>query len=132
MGATDSDFIVSNNNGRSNSILQGKIMNIDVTAIVVFLSFALIVRSVVDAWSRSRILKSPFAKDALGSLVALEEKRQRHNTLFWGVMCAALAVALWIVDSMNWRNPTPAVVAVVLGFAALGNLIYYILVRTFK
>lgn len=107
-------------------------MNIDITAIVIILAFAWVIRSVVDAWSRSRMLRSSFAKDALGSLIAQEEIRRRHATLFWGILSASIAAAFCVIDLLDWRDPTPIVVAVVLGFIAIGNLIYYILVRILK
>jgi hypothetical protein len=97
--------------------------------IAFFAAVAYVIKVVVDAGVRRRMVEANGSQELVRSILLGEEQRSRLGSLRWGVILIALAVGFGIVDAGNWDELTPGVLAILLGATGLGNLVYYAFAR---
>lgn len=97
--------------------------------ITLFVCITYAIKSVVDARVRRQLVGSNVSQELVRSIIEGDELRRRHASLRWGIVLVALAIALAVVEVMDWREVTPGVVALLLGATGLGNLAYYAIAR---
>jgi len=100
--------------------------------IVLFVCIYLTIKAVVDADARKRMIQSNGSEDMLRTLIEGEEIRRRQASLRWGVILVALALGFGLLEGFDWKEPSPALFAILLGATGLGNLAAYYLGRRAK
>ncbi|MFY2763097.1 hypothetical protein [Arenimonas sp. MALMAid1274] len=100
--------------------------------ITLFVCIAYSIKTVVDAYTRRRIIESRGSEELVRSLLDGEANRRRLASLHWGCVLVALAVGFGLVEWIGTERVTPGVVAVLLGATGLGNLAFYLLERKQK
>lgn len=89
-------------------------------------------KTVVDAYTRRRIIESRGSQEMVHALLQGEAARRRHAALHWGSVLLALAAGFGVVELMGADHVTPGAIALLLGATGLGNLAYYLLERRLK
>ena len=87
------------------------------------------IKAVVEARSRTKIVQSSPQEGLVQSILKGEEHRRRQSALRWGLVLVFLAAGFGIVSAMDWHEPSPAVIAVLLGATGLGNIVSYLVCR---
>ena len=100
--------------------------------ITLFVCIAYSIKTVVDAYTRRRIIETRGSEELVRSLLEGEATRRRLASLHWGSVLVALAVGFGLVEWMGGERVTPGVVAVLLGATGLGNLAFFLLERRLK
>jgi hypothetical protein len=93
-----------------------------------FGTIAYVIKVIVDARSRARLLQSTPPELAL-SILTDDERRRRHSSLRWGVVLVCLAVGFLVVEFADWDHPSPGVIAVLLAATGIGNIASYLVCR---
>src|SRR5690606_28754770 len=70
--------------------------------IAFFAAVAYVIKVVVDAGVRRRMVEANGSQELVRSILLGEEQRSRLGSLRWGVILIALAVGFGIVDAGNW------------------------------
>lgn len=97
--------------------------------ITLFLCIFLSIKTVVDARFRGKLLQTGGAEELLRSMARDEDIRRRHGALRWGIVMVLLAIGFGIIQGAGWQEVNAGSIAVMLGAAGLGNLIYFFLAR---
>lgn len=97
--------------------------------ISLFVCIAYAIKAVVDARVRKQLVASNISQELIQSIVEADELRRRHATLRWGTILIALAIGFGLMESLNLREITPGVLAILLGATGIGNLVAYTLSR---
>lgn len=100
--------------------------------ITLFVCIAYSLKTVVDAYTRRRIIESRGSEELVRSLLEGEATRRRQASLHWGSVLIALAAGFGLVELTGADHVTPGVAALLLGATGLGNLAYYLLERRLK
>lgn len=100
--------------------------------ITLFVCIAYSIKTVVDAYTRRRIIETRGSEELVRSLLEGEATRRRLASLHWGSVLVALAVGFGLVEWMGGERVTPGVIAVLLGATGLGNLAFFLLERRLK
>lgn len=108
---------------------EASVMNPDFIPIALFACIAYTIKSVVDSYTRRRIVESHVSEDLVRALLEGEATRRRQASLHWGCVLLALAIGFGLVDLIGTDRVTPGVIALLLGATGLGNLAYYLLQR---
>jgi hypothetical protein len=93
-----------------------------------FATIAYVIKVIVDARSRARLLQSNPPELAL-SILTEDERRRRHSSLRWGIVLVCLAAGFMVVELSSWDQPSPGVVAVLLAATGIGNIVSYLVCR---
>jgi len=91
-------------------------------------TLAFVIKIIVEARSRARLLQSTPPELAL-SILTEDERRRRHSSLKWGVVLVCLALGFMVVALADWDEPTPGALAVLLAATGIGNIASYLLCR---
>ena len=97
--------------------------------ITLFVCIAYAIKAVVDARVRKQLVASNVSQELIQSIVQADELRRRHATLRWGTILIAVAVGFGLMETLNLRDLTPGVIAILLGATGIGNLAAYYLTR---
>ena len=100
--------------------------------IVLFVCIFLSIKAVIDARARRQMVQSHGSEEMLRTLLDGEEVRRRQASLRWGVILVALAVGFALLEAFDWKEPSPALFAVLLAATGVGNLAAYYLARQAK
>jgi hypothetical protein len=95
------------------------------------LTFAVtyIVKLLVEARVRVRMLQACDSKELIETIVQGEERVRRMASLRWGIVLAAEALAFGAIQYAGWTDITPGVVALLLGAFGFGSLIFFVASR---
>jgi hypothetical protein len=96
-----------------------------------FATIGYVIKVIVDARSRTRMLQSTPPELAL-SILTEDERRRRHSSLRWGVVLVCLAVGFLVVEFADWDHPSPGVIAVLLAATGIGNIASYLVCRAME
>ena len=100
--------------------------------IALFSCIAYSIKTVVDAYTRRRIIESRGSDELVRSLLEGEATRRRLASLHWGSVLVALAIGFGLVEWTGVDRVTPGIIALLLGATGLGNLAFYLLERKLK
>ena len=100
--------------------------------ITLFVCVAYAIKTVVEAYTRRRIIESRGSEELVRSLLEGESTRRRLASLHWGCVFVTLAAGFGLVELLDADRVTPGVIALLLGATGLGNLGYYLLERKLK
>jgi putative exporter of polyketide antibiotics len=100
--------------------------------IALFSCIAYSIKTVVDAYTRRRIIESRGSEELVRSLLEGEATRRRLASLHWGSVLVALAVGFGLVEWMGVDRVTPGVIALLLAATGVGNLAFFLLERKLK
>jgi hypothetical protein len=100
--------------------------------ITLFVCLTYAIKTVVDAYTRRRIIESRGSEELVRSLLEGEATRRRLASLHWGSVLVALAAGFGLVELVDASRVTPGVIALLLGATGVGNLAYYLLERRLK
>lgn len=100
--------------------------------ITLFACIAYSIKTVVDAYTRRRIIETRGSEELVRSLLEGEANRRRLASLHWGCVLVALAVGFGLVEWIGGERVTPGIIAVLLGATGMGNLAFYLLERRLK
>ncbi|GLQ89651.1 hypothetical protein [Dyella flagellata] len=107
----------------------------DLVPIVLFLCVTLgisyIVRLLVSARLRIRMLQACSSKELVESVVQADAHRERMNALRWGILTCMEAIGFGVIQAMGWNEINPGVVAMLLGAFGFGSLLFFMLARRF-
>jgi hypothetical protein len=92
-------------------------------------TIAFVIKIIVEARARARLLQSTPPELAL-SILTEDERRRRHSSLKWGIVLVCLAVGFMVVELAKWDEPTPGALAVLLAATGIGNIASYLLCRS--
>jgi hypothetical protein len=102
------------------------------TPIVFFLCATYVIKAIIDALMRLRLLRAGGSEDLLRSILQGEEAQRRHSSLRTGMTLVALALAFAGIQVAGWTDLTPGVVAFLAGAVGAANLAFYALSRRFS
>lgn len=91
-----------------------------------FAAIAFSIHTIADARARARIVESNASESLVQSIFREEGRRRRQSALRWGIVLVFLSVGFAIVELVGWDQPTPGVLAVLLGATGLGNIVSYL------
>jgi len=94
-----------------------------------FATLAFALKTLVDARSRAQLLRANPQEGLVQSILRGEERRRRQSALRWGIVLVFLAAGFGIVGIMGWTQPSPGVMAVLLGTTGAGNIASYLVCR---
>jgi hypothetical protein len=97
--------------------------------IIAILSIAYVIKAVLDARTRGKLIAANGSEELIRSLVQNEEQQRRHASIRWGVVLVSLAVGFALIEAFGWNDVTPGAIAVLLGATGVGNLISYYISR---
>ncbi len=100
--------------------------------ITLFACIAYSIKTVVDAYTRRRIIETRGSEELVRSLLEGEANRRRLASLHWGCVLVALAVGFGLVEWIGGERVTPGIIAVLLGATGMGNLAFYLFERRLK
>lgn len=101
--------------------------------ITLFVCVAWSIKTVVEAYTRRRIIESRGSEELVRSLLEGEATRRRLTSLHWGCVLVALAAGFGLVELLVTADRvSPGAIALLLGATGLGNLGYYLLERRMK
>ena len=97
--------------------------------ITLFLCITYVIKAMLDARMRGRLIAANGSEELIRSLVQNEEQQRRHASVRWGVVLVCLAVGFALIEFFGWDDVTPGAIAVLLGATGVGNLITYYISR---
>ncbi|UPG90633.1 hypothetical protein L2Y96_02335 [Luteibacter aegosomaticola] len=97
--------------------------------ITLFISIALVIKWIVDARFRHKMVQSGVTGDLQRQWFEEELNQRRQSALRWGTVLVLLAVGFGIIQVSGWDEVNPGVVAVLAACTGIGNLIYYAISR---
>src|SRR5688572_29693123 len=92
--------------------------------ITLFLCVTYAIKALLDARTRAKLIAANGSEELIRTLVQNEEQQQRHASLRWGIVLAALAVGFGLIEYFGWDDVTPGAIAVLLGATGVGNLVF--------
>jgi len=100
--------------------------------ITLFICIAYAIKTVVESYTRRRIIESRGSEELVRALLEGESTRRRLSSLHWACVLVALAVGFGLIELLDTDRVTPGAIALLLGTTGLGNLGYYLLERRLK
>ena len=97
--------------------------------ITIFLCITYVIKAVLDARTRGKLIAANGSEELIRSLVQNEEQQRRHASVRWGVVLVCLAVGFALIEFFGWDDVTPGAIAVLLGATGVGNLVSYYISR---
>ena len=97
--------------------------------ITLFFCITYIIKAVLDARTRGKLIAANGSEELIRSLVQNEEQQRRHASIRWGVVLVSLAVGFALIEWFGWDDVTPGAIAVLLGATGVGNLVSYYISR---
>lgn len=110
---------------------KGEIIPIVLFLCVTF-GITYIVRLLVTARLRIKMLQVCGSKELVDAVVQGDARRDQLSALRWGMLTLLEAVAFGIIQAMGWNEVNPGVVAMLLGAFGLGSLLFFMLARRFN
>ena len=101
----------------------------DLIPIILFLCITYVIKAVLDARTRGKLIAANGSEEMIRSLVQNEEQQRRHAAVRWGVVLVSLAVGFALIEYFGWDDVTPGAIAVLLGATGVGNLVSYYVSR---
>jgi len=98
--------------------------------IVLFVCVVYAIKVVVESRLRAKMLAGNVSEELVRSMVAADEAQRRQSSLRWGVVLLCVGAGFAVLESVNWQEAGPGVVAVLLAATGLGNLVSYFLTRS--
>ncbi|MEO5812863.1 MAG: DUF6249 domain-containing protein [Rhodanobacter sp.] len=97
--------------------------------ISLFVCIAYVIKVVVDARVRQRMVDSGGSEELVTSVLRDEGLRRRHSSLHWGIVLVALAIGFGLIQWFGWQTVTPGLIAVLAAVTGLGNLVFFAISR---
>jgi len=97
--------------------------------IILFLCITYIIKVILDARTRGKLIAANGSEELIRSLVQNEEQQRRHASVRWGVVLVCLAIGFALIEYFGWDDVTPGAIAVLLGATGVGNLITFYVSR---
>jgi hypothetical protein len=97
--------------------------------ITLFLCITYIIKAVLDARTRGKLIAANGSEEMIRSLVQNEEQQRRHASVRWGVVLVSLAGGFALIELFGWDDVTPGAIAVLLGATGVGNLLSFYVSR---
>jgi hypothetical protein len=97
--------------------------------IIAILSIAYVIKALLDARTRGKLIAANGSEELIRSLVQNEEQQRRHASVRWGVVLVSLAIGFALIEFFGWEDITPGAVAVLLGATGIGNLVSFYISR---
>jgi hypothetical protein len=97
--------------------------------IILFLCITYIIKAILDARTRSKLIAANGTEEMIRSLVQNEEQQRRHASVRWGVVLVCLAIGFALIQYFGWDEVTPGAIAVLLGATGVGNLVSFYVSR---
>lgn len=105
-------------------------MNLEILIPLAFFAcIAYSIKAVVDARTRGKLLLANRSDDLIRAILLTDESLRRHSSLRWGIVLSCLAGGFALIELIGWREPTPGIIAVLLGATGIGNIISYLVSR---
>ncbi|GLQ94668.1 hypothetical protein GCM10007901_36200 [Dyella acidisoli] len=90
-----------------------------------------IVRLLVNARLRVKMLQVSGSKELVESVVQGDMHRDQMTALRWGIVTVMEAIGFGVIQAMGWTDINAGVVAMLLGAFGLGYLLFFVLARRF-
>ena len=97
--------------------------------IILFFCITYIIKAILDARTRSKLIAANGTEEMIRSLVQNEEQQRRHASVRWGVVLVCLAIGFALIQYFGWDEITPGAIAVLLGATGVGNLVSFYVSR---
>jgi uncharacterized BrkB/YihY/UPF0761 family membrane protein len=97
--------------------------------IIAILSIAYVIKALLDARTRGKLIAANGTDEMIRSLVQNEEQQRRHASVRWGVVLVCLAIGFALIQYFGWDEVTPGAIAVLLGATGVGNLVSFYVSR---
>jgi len=97
--------------------------------IVMFVCIAYVLKAVIDALTRLKLLRAGGSDELLRTIVQSEESQRRHASLRSGITFVALAIAFGGIQIADWHDITPGVIAWIAGAMGVANLAFFAISR---
>lgn len=108
----------------------------EIIPIVLFLCITLgityIVRLLVTARLRIKMLQVCGSKELVDAVVQGDARRDQMSALRWGILTLVEAIGFGVIQAMGWNDINPGVVAMLLGAFGLGSLLFFVVARRFN
>jgi hypothetical protein len=89
----------------------------------------MIVRSISDNWTRRKALDAHASDDVVRTIFTRRRDPDTYGALKWGLVVAAVGIALMVVQFLPYNDNDPIAFGIVLLFAGAGLLAYYAMAR---
>lgn len=97
--------------------------------IVLFVSTAYVIKVIVEAYLRKRMVELVGSGETLAALFEAEARHRSTASLRWGIVLTFLALAFGAIEAAGWHAITPGVIAVLLAATGIGHLVYFAIAR---
>jgi hypothetical protein len=97
--------------------------------IVLFLCITYVIKAILDARTRGKLIAANGSEELIRSLVQNEEQQRRHASVRWGVVLVCLAIGFALIEYFGWTDVTPGAIAVLLAATGVGNLVSFYVSR---
>jgi hypothetical protein len=97
--------------------------------IVLFLCITYVIKAILDARTRGKLIAANGSEELIRSLVQNEEQQRRHASVRWGVVLVCLAIGFAFIEYFGWTDVTPGAIAVLLAATGVGNLVSFYVSR---
>jgi hypothetical protein len=87
-----------------------------------------ITRTIAEARTRRRLIESGASPELIGAL-NIRQQSGLSAALQWGLVLAAVGVALIIVDFVDYQRHQPLAIGIVVLSGAVGLLAYFVIAR---
>lgn len=90
-----------------------------------------IVKLLVNARLRIKMLQTCNSKELLEAVVQGDAHRDQMTALRWGILALMEAIGFGVIQAMGWTELNPGIVAMLLGAFGLGSLLFFGIARRF-
>jgi hypothetical protein len=107
---------------------KGLIIPVVLFACITF-GFTYVVKLLVGARVRVKMLQNCGSTELIQSIVQGEEQLRRMDSLRWGIVLTMEAIGFGLIQYAGWDTITPGVVALLIGSFGVGSLLFFLISR---
>jgi len=100
-----------------------------VIPLALFACVTYVLKAVMDAALRYRLLRAAVSSDVLRAVLEGEDHQRKVVALRWGILSSSLALGFGLIALLGWNEISPGVVAILAAAIGLGNLVLFAVIR---
>ena len=100
-----------------------------VIPLALFACVTYVLKAVMDATLRYRLLRAAVSSDVLRAVLEGEDHQRKVVALRWGILSSSLALGFGLIALLGLNEISPGVVAILAAAIGLGNLVLFAVIR---
>ena len=100
-----------------------------VIPLALFACVTYVLKAVMDAALRYRLLRAAVSSDVLRAVLEGEDHQRKVVALRWGILSSSLALGFGLIALLGLNEISPGVVAILAAAIGLGNLVLFAVIR---